>query len=437
MAFATVFRDLDEYACGFITYSEGCNDDVNKVVWSCLGWNPDQTVDEILAEYAQYFIGPEYKDEFAKGLLMLEKNWQGPVGKNSSIYPTLDHFQNLENDAAPQLKLNWRFQQTLYRAYYDAYVKARYDHEMSLEKNALSVLQSARKTGSLPAVNRACEILADSASIRPDWRCRIFALAEALYQSIRMQLSVPLYGAKQIGRGANLDMMDTPLNHRVQLTEHLNRIRNQQEESKRLIMIDHLLTGAYRNEEIDWEDRMQEHLQRQFPKQALEYSADELEYGPPVRRSFCKNDIKKQGLFGFRTNQPDFHMPVAFDTLQSGEQEWVQRKKAWAGYWTGYIESPATADVCFTVEADAGIRLMIHECMLIDGLSDSSKKRGRFRMQKGMIYPVRLWSVNSGSFPFLKLYWQWDAQSRSIVNPSALFYSIENENHAAKFLDDD
>ncbi len=36
-----IFRKYDEAAIGFITYSEGINDDVNKIVWSELGWDPE------------------------------------------------------------------------------------------------------------------------------------------------------------------------------------------------------------------------------------------------------------------------------------------------------------------------------------------------------------------------------------------------------------
>ena len=53
---------------GFITYSEGCNDDVNKIVWSALGWNPDQDVTEILRQYSRYFIGDAFSESFAQGL---------------------------------------------------------------------------------------------------------------------------------------------------------------------------------------------------------------------------------------------------------------------------------------------------------------------------------------------------------------------------------
>jgi len=54
-AYAKIFRDLQQYAIGFITYSEGCNDDFNKVLWSCLGWDPDMKVEDILREYSRCF----------------------------------------------------------------------------------------------------------------------------------------------------------------------------------------------------------------------------------------------------------------------------------------------------------------------------------------------------------------------------------------------
>ena len=45
---------------------------------------------------------------------------------------------------------------------------------------------------------------------RSAWRARIFELAEALFQSIGMQLSVPRYKAIAVDRGANLDTLDVP-----------------------------------------------------------------------------------------------------------------------------------------------------------------------------------------------------------------------------------
>jgi hypothetical protein len=122
----------------------------------------------------------------------------------------------MERAATPQDKLNWRFQQALYRAYYDAYVQERLLHETAAEHRAMDALRAGDAA-------RAERLLDDAAAHPPaqDLRARVFELAEALFQSIRMQLSVPRYQAIAVGRGANLDAIDHPLNDRAWLKERM------------------------------------------------------------------------------------------------------------------------------------------------------------------------------------------------------------------------
>jgi hypothetical protein len=223
-AYAKIFRDLQQYAIGYITYSEGCNDDLNKIVWSCLGWDPDMKVEDILREYSRYFISPRFEHKFAQGLLGLEKNWEGPTMTNESVYKTLKIFQQMERGATPQDKLNWRFQQGLYRAYYDAYIKRRLLYEKQLEQQAMDILRTAKQLGSLAAL-----------------QARVFEMAEALFQSIRMQLSVERYKAIRTSRGANLEDIDKPLNDREDLKESFEDIRELKSEGKRLDAIARIL----------------------------------------------------------------------------------------------------------------------------------------------------------------------------------------------------
>jgi hypothetical protein len=58
------------------------------------------------------------------------------------------------------------------------------------------------------------------------WRTRTHQLAEALFQSIKMKLSVPLYRAIAQGRGASLDTLDYPLNNRAWLAARFAAIPN-------------------------------------------------------------------------------------------------------------------------------------------------------------------------------------------------------------------
>ena len=239
---ALIFRSLLPYVSDFITYSEGANDDVNKFVWSGLGWDPKIDVVQILREYSRYFLGDRYTDPFAQALIALERNWQGPLASNASVYSTLEQFQSMERAAAPRDLRNWRFQQALYRAYYDAYVRSRLLHETAIEERAVDRLRSASRGGSALAVADARRIL-DEAQQKPapEWRLRVHTLAEALFQSIRQQLSVERYRAIAVGRGATLDSLETPLNNRGWLLARFDEISGLPSEDDRLAAIDRIV----------------------------------------------------------------------------------------------------------------------------------------------------------------------------------------------------
>ena len=155
LGYAKIFHEVQPHAEGFITYSEGCNDDFNKVLWSCLGWNPEMRVEQVVREYSRYLVSARYEEPFSRGLLALEQNWARPLLLNTGVEKTLGLFQDMERGATPQEKLNWRFQQGLYRAYYDAYIRARLIYETGLERHALALLAAAREGESLSALNQA------------------------------------------------------------------------------------------------------------------------------------------------------------------------------------------------------------------------------------------------------------------------------------------
>jgi hypothetical protein len=238
-----IFSAYREYTAGFSTYSEGVNDDVNKFVWSILGWDPNADLMESLAEFGRYFIGDEVGHDFAAGLFALERNWRGPLLTNEGVETTLSVFRDMERRATPQMKLNWRFQQALYRAYYDAYVRHRLINETALEQQALSALRDASRTGSAIAMEKARGIL-DQALTHPtaqDLRQRLMELSEALFQSIHAQLSVEKYQAIAVGRGASSDTADVPLNNRWFLEEQFTKIAAMPDEKARLAALDQIV----------------------------------------------------------------------------------------------------------------------------------------------------------------------------------------------------
>jgi hypothetical protein len=236
---AAIYRSYQNSTIGFITYSEGCNDDVNKFVWSGLGWDATTPVVEILREYSRYFIGDRHTEGFAQGLVALEQNWQGPLATNGSVETTLLQFQRMEQSASPADLLNWRFQQALYRAYYDAYLRDRLIAETAQEAAAMDCLRRARRIGTLPALEQAHSALSQATRmpVAEDRRTRVNELAEALYQSIHMQLGSERYKGER-GRGTSQDTLDVPLNGRLWLEGQFEAVRKLVDEKGRLTAID-------------------------------------------------------------------------------------------------------------------------------------------------------------------------------------------------------
>ena len=240
---ATIFKRIQPFAAtGFLTYSEGCNDDVNKIVWSSLGWDPDENITDILRDYSRYFIGTKMGEPFAQGLLSLERNWRGPLLNNRGVQTTLLQFQQMEKAATPSLLQNWRFQQALYRAYYDATDRSRLIAETEQEETALEYLRKAPMIGSIAAMKKAEAALAKPDLLpASDTRARVFGLAEALFQSIHMQLSVPRYDAIAVWRGANLDLIDFPLNNAPWMRKRFSEIIKLPDEARRLKEINKII----------------------------------------------------------------------------------------------------------------------------------------------------------------------------------------------------
>ena len=108
---------------------------------------------------------------------------------------TLRQFREMERSARPSELLNWRFQQALYRAYYDAYVRDRLIAETAQESEAMAELRLGGRIGSLRATARA-EAILERASTHPvstDRRARVHELAEALFQSVASAGTITIY----------------------------------------------------------------------------------------------------------------------------------------------------------------------------------------------------------------------------------------------------
>lgn len=241
-------RDMG-YTDGFITYSDGSHDDVNKVLWSQLGWDPTRDPWQIVFEYCQFYFGAEVADEATEAIFALEDNWDGPILENEGISETLALWQKLEA-RYPMLADNWRWQQLVMRAYYDAYIKERLAYEKGLETKANAVLARAREIGAEQAMEEALEHLekAQTELVAQDLKQKVFEYAETLFRSIGAQTSVPKYKARSAERGAVLDFIDHPLNNRWWLEDEFEKIKKLASEEEKLARLEFIRTYEFPGE---------------------------------------------------------------------------------------------------------------------------------------------------------------------------------------------
>jgi len=232
--YAYIHNWFAPYSDGFISYSDGVHDDVNKTLWSVLGWNPDTDLRQILVEYGRVFFGAEVAERAADGIFALEKNWRGTIVENGAVEGTLLLWQQLEKEF-PILKDNWRWQMCLVRAYYDAYIRRRVINETRLEQEANAALAQCESLGADAAMTNAMTLLnqAVDAPVSPELRERIYALCDDLFQSIGLQTSVDKYNASGAERGAFLDFVDYPMNNRWWLEDEFGKVQALSSESEK------------------------------------------------------------------------------------------------------------------------------------------------------------------------------------------------------------
>lgn len=239
--YTDLFKKFIPFTDGFISYSDGVHDDVNKMLYNELAWNSQKSVLKILEEYCRFFFGNVLARKGAVGILSLEKNWDGPVERNVMLELSFSFWKEL-NSTHPELKNNWRWQLLNLRSYYDTYQARRKIYEKALEEKANGVMAQAKDIGVDVCMRSALEIVkeADEKPIYPEMRQCIVDYCEKLWKSIGLQTSVEKYHAKNFERGAILDFIDYPLNNRWWLEDEFKKIgqmKNDQEKIDELRVI--------------------------------------------------------------------------------------------------------------------------------------------------------------------------------------------------------
>ncbi len=240
--YAAIYENDYRLTDGFLSYSDGIHDDFNKNLWSQLAWDPHQPVREIARDYARYFFRSDLGEIGADALLGLEADLQGPIVSNGSVEGTFHLWKKMEEDLETD-DTDWRFDMHLFRAYYDAYTRARAIDETRIEKETLEILRTAYHGNTENVILAALAHLKrpETHPTRTEWFARLESLADLLFNKIGYQTSVPKYQASGYERGCMMDYVRYPLNNRWWIEDQLNLIAKLKSEPERIARLDRII----------------------------------------------------------------------------------------------------------------------------------------------------------------------------------------------------
>ena len=138
-----IHRLTRRYVVGSVSYSEGITDDVNKCVWSDMDFFPDVDVRDSLEDYSRLYFPSLPASEVADRILGLELNWQTDPAENPGIDDNLRGWESLAERYPDAVKL-WRFNQCLFRAKCDAYLRHKRIIELQAIKEARFSMAGSR-----------------------------------------------------------------------------------------------------------------------------------------------------------------------------------------------------------------------------------------------------------------------------------------------------
>ncbi len=205
--FRALHRQTRGFLSGGVSYSEGVNDDCNKMIWGDMDYFGEEIdLRETLADYARlfYFEAPGEADAFADALLLLEQNWNCDPAENPGIEMTLQIWERMASQY-PALLGNWRFVLHLFRARCDAFVRGKRRHELALLNEAALYLRAGDLTQGEAILRTA--LPADVQALRDS----LFGLAQLAFDQIGIQLDVENFGGLRWERGCTLDTIDRPI----------------------------------------------------------------------------------------------------------------------------------------------------------------------------------------------------------------------------------
>jgi hypothetical protein len=141
------------YVIGDCTYSEGHHDHFNQWMYQRLLWTPQQSLDEVVMEYARVHFGPETAPLMADAIMQHELNLQAPIESNPGIDRIIAVLEKAGKAMpADLMERDYLWRQHMQKAYLDKYVQLDVRRQMQAVADSESKLADALESDDLANV---------------------------------------------------------------------------------------------------------------------------------------------------------------------------------------------------------------------------------------------------------------------------------------------
>jgi hypothetical protein len=136
-----------------------------------------------------------------------------------------------------------------------------------------------------------------------------------------------------------------------------------------------------------------------------------------------------QGLTGILYDDTELSRPASLwyiELLDSKQIDWEKRND-FSAKWQGVIRSPISGEITFIGEANNGLLLQIEGQTVLNGWDNGRHVEGKFQAIKDEYYQIYLAYRQVNGPSSMKVYWQWENVSKSIIPKENLWFSKEDE----------
>lgn len=153
-----VFQETAQYTIGDVAYSEGHHDHANQWMYQRLFWNPHQSVEGLVGEYARTHFGPEAAPAMTEAIFTLEQNLQTPIATNAGIDRMIDLTRRAGEVIPADLKArSYLWRQYMQKADLDKYIQLDVRRQRKFYDKQIAGLTGALEKGTAKATTAALE----------------------------------------------------------------------------------------------------------------------------------------------------------------------------------------------------------------------------------------------------------------------------------------